>query len=320
MPSLPSPNPNQVHVTISPIIGGYLTLPDSAFVSPADPQAKRYVPSLAFLITHPGLPSPSAFIKLEKKPLRFLFDLGLRQRAEDYMPVQQKHLNTRAPYQLFPGVPETLRRNGVDPEKDIDAVILSHVHYDHHGDPQEYTNASFFVGPGSLEVLEKGLPPELGSHQHFSKHLFPSGEGRVKEFPFPNPGSEEEWRNLGPFEHAIDLMGDGSIFVVNTPGHLPGHLNLLCRIKPNPTNGKEKWVCLCGDAFHDPRLLSGEKEIGTWKGEGGESCCIHLDREKAEESICKLRTLKEGGDVELIAAHDDVWAKENESRFFPGHL
>jgi glyoxylase-like metal-dependent hydrolase (beta-lactamase superfamily II) len=231
------------------------------------------------------------------------------------MPVQQKHVATRAPYELFPGVPERLKRGGLDPAIDIDLVILSHVHYDHHGDPSSYTNAQFKVGAGSLQVLEKGLAPELGSHQHFSKDLFPAE--RVEEFPATSSGA---WKRLGPFEHVLDLLGDGSVWVVDTPGHLPGHLNLLCRTQPNPIDGRKRWVCLCGDAFHDPRLLSGEKEIGTWDGEGGRSCCIHLDRQKAEESIKRLRELKEMGDVELIAAHDDVWAKENESRFFPGCL
>lgn len=160
-------------------------------------------------------------------------------------------------------------------------------------------------------MLEKGLPPELGSHQHFSSDLFSSAQQRAREFPNPEKGGKV-WRPLGPFSHTIDLLGDGSIYVVDTPGHLPGHLNLLCR------SGPEKWVCLCGDAFHDPRLLSGEKEIGTWQVEGGRTCCIHVDREKAEGSIERLRILSGMGDVELIAAHDDIWAKENEVRFFPG--
>jgi glyoxylase-like metal-dependent hydrolase (beta-lactamase superfamily II) len=312
-PSLPPSAPKQTHVTISPIAGGYITLPDSAFISPADPAAKRYVPSLAFLITHPGIPlqPPNPYITSTKKPLRILFDLGLRQKASDYLPLQQKHLATRAPYELSPSVPERLRQGGLKPEEDIDIVILSHVHYDHHGDPTSFPNAKFHLGPGSLHLLKNGLPPSLGSHQHFSQTLFP--DGRASEFPSPEE-KDGSWNPLGPFDHTIDLLNDGSVYVVNTPGHLPGHLNLLCRV------GAEKWVCLCGDAFHDPRLLSGEKEIGMWEGEGGQSCCIHLDRAKAEESIRRLRELRKLGNVELIAAHDDSWAKENEGRFFPNAL
>jgi glyoxylase-like metal-dependent hydrolase (beta-lactamase superfamily II) len=226
------------------------------------------------------------------------------------MEPQQKHLETRRPYQLFPGVPEYLRRGGVVPESDIDIVVLSHVHYDHHGDPEEFPNARFLVGSGALGVLKNGLGEGLGSHQYFKADLLP--EERTREFPPPAAG--EGWQQLGPFPHALDLFEDRSVFVLDVPGHLPGHVNLLCRV------GEARWVCLCGDAFHDPRLLSGEKEIGTWEGEGGSVCCIHVDRGRAEESIEKLRKLREMGDVELIAAHDDGWAGKNEERFFPNHL
>ena len=95
---------------------------------------------------------------------------------------------------------------------------------------------------------------------------------------------------------------------------VPGHVNLLCR------TGEEKWVCLCGDAYHDVRLLTGEKEIGTWENDAGHTLCIHLDRASAEESIKRLRTLKDLGNVELIAAHDDGWLAENQSRMYPSHL
>jgi glyoxylase-like metal-dependent hydrolase (beta-lactamase superfamily II) len=309
--SLPTPSPNQTWVTISPIDGGRLTLPDSAFISPADPTAKRHVPSLSFLITHPGLTTSQGGIintSSEKKPLRLLFDLGLRHNISKYSSPQQRHLETRAPFNTQPGVAAVLEKGGISKEE-IDVIVFSHVHYDHHGDPEDFTNAQFLVGPGSLDVLAHGLPPELGSHQHFDPNLLPAD--RTKEFPPLNV--EKDWKPLGPFPQTLDLLGDGSIYVINTPGHLPGHVNLLCRV------GEEKWVCLCGDAYHDPRLLSGEKDIGTWEGEGGRICCIHLDREKAGESIGRLRKLQTMG-VEMIAAHDDVWCGDNRDRFFPKTL
>jgi glyoxylase-like metal-dependent hydrolase (beta-lactamase superfamily II) len=307
---LPQPSPNQTYVKISPLEGGRITLPDNAFVSPADPTTKRTVPSLSFLITHPGLASPSEniIITSKGKPLRILFDLGLRHDISRYSEPQQRHLETRSPYDTQPGVAAMLKKGGIASE-DIDTVIFSHVHYDHHGDPEDFPNAQFLVGPGSLNVLAHGLPPELGSHQHFDANLLPAT--RTKEFPPQNESTV--WKHLGPFSHALDLLGDGSIYVIDTPGHLPGHINLLCRL------GSEKWVCLCGDAYHDPRLLSGEKDIGTWEGEGGRIVCIHLDKARAKVSIERLRVLRDMG-VELIAAHDDVWCEKNRGRYFPGSL
>jgi hypothetical protein len=80
---------------------------------------------------------------------------------------------------------------------------------------------------------------------------------------------------------------------------------------------------LCGDAFHDRRLLTGEKEIGTWDGGEGRTFCIHHEPEKARESIRRLREWDEvtGGRCELIAAHEEGWWEEMRGeKEFPGRL
>ena len=51
---LPAAKDNQKYVEVSPIPGGFITLPDRFFIHPADPEAKRTVPSLTFLVKHPG--------------------------------------------------------------------------------------------------------------------------------------------------------------------------------------------------------------------------------------------------------------------------
>lgn len=326
-PRLPQPSPDQIYVTVSPIEGGFITLPDRFFVSPADPEARKTVPSLSFLITHPG-PSPPLLqpysTKMTKAPVHILFDLGLRRSASRYMPILQPHLESRQPHRLEPGVAAHLQAGGLDP-KDVDAVFLSHVHYDHHGDPEDFPSSTFVVGHGALNVLEHGLPGK-GSHQHFQKDLLPSE--RTVELPSPasqaNPNAtepeskplsaESKWAPLGPFPAALDLFGDGSVYIIDTPGHLPGHMNFLCRIGP------EKWVCLAGDAFHDKRLLTGEKEIGTWQGEGGIELCIHFDKDVAKGSIERLRTLEKTDEVEIVAAHDVGWWDKNKGKHFPAHL
>ena len=70
------------------------------------------------------------------------------------------------------------------------------------------------------------------------------------------------------------------------------------------------------------RLLTGEKEIGTWEGAEGQTLCIHLDPEGAAESIRRLRELQamDGGGgkaVELIAAHEEDWWERNKGKQFP---
>jgi glyoxylase-like metal-dependent hydrolase (beta-lactamase superfamily II) len=300
--SLPAPSTNQTYVTVSPIAGGFITLAEQFFVSPATQDAKRTVPSLTFLVTHPGT---SAFGAESSKPFRMMFDLGLRRAKQRYSEHLQRHIDGRAPHRLSPGVAAQLKAGGLDPG-DVDLVMLSHVHYDHHGDPEEFPNAKFVIGNGAMDVLKNGLGG-IASHQHFEPDTLP--DDRSSELSDPKGG---DWKPLGPFPAALDLFQDGSVFVIDTPGHLPGHVNLLCRTK-------DRWLCLCGDSFHDKRLLTGEKDIGTWTGPEGRTLCIHLDKETAAKSIERLRELEKtgNGQVEMIAAHDEIWWDKNKAKQFP---
>jgi len=306
---LPPASPSQPYVTVSPFAAGTITLPDHFFISPSTPGASRSVPSLSFLVTHPGT---SHYNSHPDQPFHLMFDLGLRKSATRYPPPLQHHLNTRAPFTLAPGAAAQLTDGGVEPAS-IDVVVLSHVHYDHHGDPEDFPNAHFLVGPGALAVLQHGLG-NVASHQHFDPHTLPPD----RSAELPSLSTSESWKPLGPFPCALDLLSDGSIYVIHTPGHLPGHINLLCRMVG------ERWVLLCGDAYHDRRLLTGEKEIGTWEGPDGREICIHLDRVAAEESLRRLREFQGmvGGQVELVAAHEEDWWEEarRTGRAFPGKL
>ncbi|KAK3326930.1 beta-lactamase-like protein [Cercophora scortea] len=300
---LPPAQDDQTFVAVSPILGGEITLPEKYFIDPADPAAYHTVPSLAFLIQHP---------KLNR---RIMFDLGLRSSIASYSSPQQLHLTNREPHTIGPGVAAVLQQGGLSP-LDVDTVILSHVHYDHHGDPDHFPRAQFIVGPGTTHLLEHGLGSSA-SHQHFSDNLLPAD--RTVELPavgtqLAKPTeSTYNWELLGPFS-AIDLFSDGSIFILNSPGHLPGHINLLCRLSAN------KWVCLCGDAYHDRRLLTGERDIAFWDGADGAVCCIHNNPAAAREALGQLRELAGMGDVEMIGAHDVGWYKGNLARMFPQGL
>lgn len=121
---LPQAAKDQKYVTVSPIPGGFITLEDRFFVHPAQPGARRTVPSLTFLVTHPGSSICGAD---PSKPFRLMFDLGLRKARERYPEVLQKHIDGRAPHDLSPGVAVQLKEAGLDPNE-IDLVILSHVH------------------------------------------------------------------------------------------------------------------------------------------------------------------------------------------------
>lgn len=114
-----------------------------------------------------------------------------------------------------------------------------------------------------------------------------------------------------------DLMGDGAIYVVDAPGHLPGHINLLARV------AARRWIYLVGDACHDRRLLTGEKDIAEWTDAEGNFCCVHTDKKEAEATLARIRDfqaagVKSGMQVEVILAHGMDWAERNSRAFLPG--
>ena len=379
--ALPPPQENQNYVSVSPFAAGHITLPEYIFYAPSDPTAKVLVPSLSFLIQHP---KASLFACGKGKTFRMLFDLGVRAEPTRYVPVLQKHIKSRSPIHHRPSALDNLKSAGLEAE-DIDAIAISHVHWDHHGDPEDFPNATFLLGPGAKTVLSDGLPG-TGNHSVFDPNLYK--DRNVLEFgPLPEeantcnphdgycasnaasngishannhmaenhtihtnspiPGfadgtddvthikgingdsesqthssSSSDWKPLGPFPHTLDLVGDGSIYVVSAPGHLPGHINLLCRTSPR------KWVYLGGDTFHDRGMLTGQKWITTYPDESGSgrSCCIHIDREAAQGSLERVGELVRGAErsgsyeVETVVAHDVVWWRENQHRLFPNTL
>ena len=198
------------------------------------------------------------------------------------------------------------------------------VHWDHVGEPRDFPNSTFVVGNGAKAVLE-GAGFLRGSHSFFEADLLP-GERTIhltnpyeeidEEIKKPQvkvngPDFIQEWTSHGNLPRVLDIFHDGSLYIVDSPGHLPGHINLLAK------TGPLKSVYLAADACHDRRIMRRERQIGEWLDAEGHLCCIHADKKLAEQTIERIQVLESNG-VEVIFAHDYEWEEDqrNQTRFF----
>ena len=195
------------------------------------------------------------------------------------------------------------------------------MHWDHIGEPRDFPDSTFLVGNGALSLLKGTSSALRGGHSFFEHDLLP--EGRTIELPDPSSSDASQlytttainlnqaWKPYKHLPHTLDIFNDGSVLIVDAPGHLAGHVNVLAQVSDTHS------VYLGGDACHDRRLLTGEKEIGEWNDAHGHICCIHADRKQAEETIRRIKQLESEG-VETIFAHDVEWENvhANKARFF----
>src|SRR3954467_3969179 len=115
---------------------------------------------------------------------------------------------------------DQLARIGVRPEQ-IATMGISHYHGDHTGQARDFPGARLLIGAADLGIL-RGRPAEA---QADLAHWL-TGGGQVTDV-----------------QGDLDVFGDGTVVMLNMPGHTPGHHALLVRLASGP-------VMLSGDTYH----------------------------------------------------------------------
>lgn len=176
------------------------------------PEDKRFNPVYCFLAEHPekgyvlmdtGL-HPS-FAAGGSGNFGWMLGMLVKTRAE-------KGRDVVSQLQSIHVAPENIRK-----------IILSHLHLDHP------SALPCFRNNNKLEVFmdEK----ELAKSQ--SRLAFLEGyiKGHIEGFKI----SFYQYNlNIPPFPKVCDLFGDGSIFMISTPGHTPGHVSALLNMSGGP--------------------------------------------------------------------------------------
>ena len=100
-------------------------------------------------------------------------------------------------------------------------VGISHYHDDHIGQAADFPGATLLIGAADWEAI-RGRPATAAQFRPWTE-----GQARTQ-----------------PLRGDHDVFGDGSVTVLDMPGHTPGHRSLLVRL---PRTGP---VLLTGDLYH----------------------------------------------------------------------
>ena len=162
---------------------------------------------------------------------------------------------------------DQLRQIGVDPAA-VTYIGISHYHYDHTGQAEDFENATLLVDKKDWEVIKSR--EDLSSR--FTSWI--SGD-----------------RNSELLVWDRDVFGDGSVVMFRTPGHTPGHRSLLVRLKDLGP------ILLSGDAVHFR---------DNWSGRTVPS--FNTSRSESKASMERLQEISDRLGATLIIQHepDDI--------------
>jgi N-acyl homoserine lactone hydrolase len=228
-----------------------------------------WLPIPAFLIEHPTA-----------GPI--LIDTGLHEQvATDVGAALGRVAKVAFTIEMRPewAVPAQLRERGIDPA-DVQLIVMTHLHYDHASGLSQFPDATVVVDEREWEAGRRGR-----MRDGYLGHLYPA---------------TQRWRTLPGDADEIDLLGDGTIRLLSTPGHTVGHRSVALRL------GGGRELLLTGDAAYARRTID-ERLVPllTWRDD---AYLRSLDRVIAWAAAHPGAPVIPGHDAEAWAALDAVYA------------
>jgi len=199
--------------------------------------------------------------------LQFVFSCYLVKHDNDYLLWDTGH-SMQAP-NVAPKVSlvDQLAKLNVKPDQ-IKYVGISHYHADHTGQVASFPNSTLLIGAKEWEAITAPKPSQGVNFKPFEHWI--KGEGKVE------PQAVDK-----------DVFADGSVIVLRTPGHTPGHQALLVKLAQMGP------VILSGDAVHFRENY--ESDGVPW---------FNFDRAQTVASIERIKKISANLKATLIIQHD----------------
>src|ERR1700736_1909976 len=206
-----------------------LALGASLFASLAAPAQAAEVSLARFDCGTPQAPTPvnqrfSDTYAYGELKIQFVFSCYLIKHGDEYMLWDTGHSMTAPNVAPKVSVVDQLAKVDVKPDQ-IKYVGISHYHGDHTGQIASFPKATLLIGAREGDAITSPRRAEGVNFKPFESWI--KGDSKVE----PQPVDK-------------DVFGEGTVIMLRTPGHTPGHSSLLVKL---PQMGA---VIITGDAVH----------------------------------------------------------------------
>jgi N-acyl homoserine lactone hydrolase len=199
--------------------------------------------------------------------LQLVYSCYLIKHGDEYLLWDTGHAMTMPNVAPKVSLVDLLAKIDLKPEQ-ITYVGISHYHADHTGQASSFPKATLLIGKGDWAAITSPNPAEGVNFKPFENWI--KGEGKVE-----------------PLAADKDVFGDGSVIVLYTPGHTPGHHSLLVKL---PQTGN---VIISGDAAHFRENLDTNGVPA-----------FNFDRAQTVASLERLKAIASNLHATIIIQHD----------------